>query len=141
MREKPETDDGWNEIDIATFLLIAEAVTGVPAETLATPHVLSRAESAIAAPAAGFGDFEKYPALAKRAAVICSRIVRNHPLPDGNKRTAFLCMLEYISTNGSVWIASPDDPAETASLIEQLAAGELPENDFANLIERRIAAA
>ncbi len=48
------------------------------------------AESALAAPAAGFGEHEQYADLAVKAAVLLQRVASNHALPDGNKRTALL---------------------------------------------------
>ena len=47
---------------------------------------LDLAESALHAPAATVGDAEFDPDLATKAAVLCARIVKNHPLLDGNKR-------------------------------------------------------
>lgn len=43
------------------------------------------ADSALHAPAAGFGDTEFYPEFIDRAAVLTVRLAKNHPLPDGNK--------------------------------------------------------
>ena len=51
---------------------------------------LELADSALAAPQAGFGGVEAYPDFATKAAVLCWHLVKNHPLPDGNKRCAFL---------------------------------------------------
>lgn len=53
------------------------------------PHVVALAESALGAPFAGFGEHELFPAFSQKAGVLCSRIVRYHPLPDGNKRVAY----------------------------------------------------
>jgi death on curing protein len=92
------------EIGLADFLVLAEAVTGLDAAALAlADHVVARAESALAAPFAEFGGVEVYEGLAVKAAVLCSRLVRNHPLPDGNKRVAYLCMIELIRRNGGEW--------------------------------------
>jgi death-on-curing protein len=62
------------------------------------------AESALAAPFAGFGELDFYPDPAVKAAILCSRLVRNHPFPDGNKRVAYLAMRErsaVTATRGS----------------------------------------
>jgi death-on-curing protein len=76
-------------INLADFLVIAELHTGIDAHQLARiDRVVQLAESALAAPFAGYGDHELYPGFADRAAIYASRIARNHPLPDGNKRTA-----------------------------------------------------
>ncbi|MFI5037567.1 MAG: hypothetical protein ACHP93_03730, partial [Solirubrobacterales bacterium] len=72
-------------IELGDFLLIAEIHSGIDANRLARiPRVVSLAEAALAAPFAGFGDFEVFPTLHERAAIYCSRITTYHPLPDGN---------------------------------------------------------
>jgi death-on-curing protein len=122
---------------LADFLLIAESISGIEAKRLERMPGMTRAESALAAPRAGFGDVELYPALPAKAAILCSRIVRNHPLPDGNKRVAYICMIEFIRRNGREWApeASTD---ERAAAIEQLAAGALSESDFVAWVQRQI---
>lgn len=54
-------------------------------------------------PFASFGGQDFYPDPIQRAGILCSRLVRNHPLPDGNKRTAYLSMLMFLDTNGIAW--------------------------------------
>ncbi len=53
-----------------------------------TIEYLDLADSALHAPAAGFGDTDFYPHFVDKAAVLLVRLARNHPLPDGNKRAA-----------------------------------------------------
>ncbi len=81
-------------VDIATHLLSAapEAVRGLPR--------LALAESAVHAPFASFGGTEPYPGLIEQAAILIERLVRNHPLPDGNKRAAFLLTARFLDANG-----------------------------------------
>jgi death-on-curing protein len=76
-------------LELADYLLIVERVLGLPAEVIANFKRIGLAESALAAPQAGFGDVEAYPDFATKAAVLCWHLVKNHPLPDGNKRCAF----------------------------------------------------
>lgn len=109
--------------------LTAEAVLDIDATRLLAVLKTGVAESALAAPDASFGGGELYPDPAHRAAILCSRIVRNHPLPDGNKRVALLMMLDYLETNGVIWEAPGQD--EIAETIEKLAAREIAEDDFA----------
>ena len=88
-------------VDLATFLVIAEIHSGIDASRLARmDRVVQLAGSALAAPFAGYGEVELYPSLADKAAIYASRIMRNHPLPDGNKRTAYDVMVEFIERNG-----------------------------------------
>jgi prophage maintenance system killer protein len=46
---------------------------------------LDLADSALHAPAAGFGDAEFYTDFVGKAAVLVVHLAKNHPLPDGNK--------------------------------------------------------
>lgn len=68
---------------------------------------------------------EFYPDLATKAAVLCTRIVKNHPLPDGNKRVGFVCMIEFCLRNGLTWTPPPgdEDGEASAQVILELAAG------------------
>jgi death on curing protein len=86
------------------LLLIAEAALDTDAERLMRVIDVPSAESALAAPFAGFGELDFYPDPAVKAAILCSRLVRNHPFPDGNKRVAYLAMRErsaVTATRGS----------------------------------------
>ena len=118
-------------LDVADFCLLAEAVTGIDAAALAAaPDILARAESALAAPFATFAGVDFYEGPVIRAAVLCSRLLRNHPLPDGNKRVAYLSMIELIRRNGWEW--APVAPErERVAMVERLAAGEIDEGEFA----------
>ena len=97
-------------LDLADYLLIAERVLGVPAELIANFNRIGLAESALAAPEAGFGGVDAYPDFATKAAVLCWHLVKNHPLPDGNKRCAFLATVEFVERNGRAWNSAPGDP-------------------------------
>lgn len=113
--------------------MIAEAVLGIPAEALAqSDRVVNLADSGLHAPQAAYGGTELYPDFLSKAAVLCSRLARNHPLPDGNKRCAFLSLVEFLERNGYRFVpVESEDPDEiVASQIEALAAGSLDEGDF-----------
>jgi death-on-curing protein len=117
-------------LDLADYLLIAEAVLGVPAETIARWPGIGLAESALHAPAMGFGGVEFYPDVIDKAAVLCARLARNHPLPDGNKRVAYLALVEFLARNQVDW--APPSVEETVATIERVAAGEISERDLAD---------
>lgn len=112
-------------LDLADFLAISELVLNQPADDIARISRLELAESALHAPAASFGGVEFYPDLATKAAVLCTRIVKNHPLLDGNKRVGFVCMIEFCLRNGLTWTPPPgdDDGEASAQVILGLAAG------------------
>jgi death-on-curing protein len=123
-------------LGLEDYLLIAEAVLEIPAETLKHATRLSGAESALHAPFASFGGQDFYPEPADRAAILCSRLVRNHPLPKGNKRVALISMLEFIERNGMIWVAtSQDDMAQT---IKWLASGDITESEFIVWVRARV---
>jgi death on curing protein len=117
-------------LELADYLLIAEAVTGLPAEIIANFDRIGLAQSALAAPQMGFGGVEAYPEFETKAAVLCWHLVKNHPLPDGNKRCAFLATVEFVERNGRTWVPAPGDPDETDRVIRGVASGEVSTEDF-----------
>jgi death-on-curing protein len=125
-------------LDVADFLLLAEDVLGAPADTVREAANLAAAESALAAPFASFGGIDFYPGLATRAAILCSRVVRNHPLPDGNKRVALFAMLEFLARNGATWRPPDGGQEEEAATIWRLAARELSEEEFVQWVEGHV---
>jgi death-on-curing protein len=118
-------------IEIGDLLLIAELHCGIAAERLARiPRVVNLSEAALAAPFAGFGEYQAFPAVHEKAAVYCSRIATYQPLPDGNKRTAYDVMREFLERNDVPFAHPPEGLDGTAKAIEELAASVLSERDF-----------
>jgi death-on-curing protein len=95
-------------------------------------RVVALAQSAIAAPFAGFGDVELFPTFEGKATIYCARLIAYHPLPDGNKRTAYDVMIEFLQRNGRTWTHPTGGVHETADMIERLAGKPpvLSEKDF-----------
>ncbi len=113
-------------LDLTDYLAIAAEITGLDLTTLVNVTRLSGADSALNAPAAGFGDVDLYPDFVDKAAVLLVRLNKNHPLPDGNKRAAWVSMRMFVTTNGWTWREQPSiDDAEATVLA--IAAGELDE--------------
>ena len=128
-------------LDLADFLVIAEATLGLSTDDLMRVTQLHLASSALDAPAAEFGGVEFYPDLSTKVAVLCSRIVKNHALPDGNKRVGYMCAVEFAERNGFKWEPPQgDDPGgdETIRVIEGVAAGEITERELATWISERL---
>ena len=123
------------KIDLAEFLVVAERVLRVEAKALKSAAKLDAAESALAAPFMGFDDTLFYPDPAQRAAIVCSRIIRNHPLPDGNKRTGYLCMRLQLEDAGLKFEHPDGDQDKTADVVEALAASTLSEEDFVEWVK------
>ena len=131
----------WRYLDVVDFLLTAEAVLAIPAEDLARVGRLELAASALHAPGAEFGGVEFSPDLARKTAVLASRLIGNHPLPGGNKVVGYLCALEFIVRNGGTWTHPHDDLEgdETVAIIEGVAAGTVDEDELAVWIAQRLA--
>jgi len=91
-------------------------------------------ESALARPlnAASYGD----PDLAELAALYALGIVRNHPFIDGNKRTAYVALETFIRVNGSLF---PVSDAMAVVVMQDLAAGEMPDAEFIDWVRENIA--
>ncbi|HEX3787962.1 MAG TPA: type II toxin-antitoxin system death-on-curing family toxin [Pseudonocardiaceae bacterium] len=111
-------------LDLADLLVIAELVLATPAEDLAKTRRPELPESASHAPAAGFDGVEFYPDLATKTAVLCTHLAKNHPLMDGNKRLAFMAMIEFLTRNGYEWNPpeGDEDGIVTDQMIRQVAA-------------------
>lgn len=125
-------------LSLAEYLWLAEQVTGVPAETLSTAGRIDLADSALHAPAAAFGDHEFYPDVVDKAAVLCWRLARNHPLPDGNKRAAWASLVMFIDLNGGTWDPDPPDVDDAEQTMLAVASGEISEAELATWLRERI---
>jgi death-on-curing protein len=123
-------------LDLSDYLLIAEAVLGVPAEAIVRWPGIGLAESALNAPAMGLGGVEFYPNVIDKAAVLCLRLAQNHPLPDGNKRVAYLALVEFLARNDIEW--RPPSVDETVATIEGIAAGQIAESELADWLQRTL---
>jgi death-on-curing protein len=118
------------------FLLAAEAVLGVDVHELERATKIPLAESALAAPFASFGGQACYEHPIQRAAILASRIMRNHPLPDGNKRVALILMDLYLEQEGFRLEAAAADIDRT---LRAVAAREMAEDDFVVWLQARTA--
>jgi death on curing protein len=94
------------------------------------------AESALAAPFAGFGEHERYPSIEEKIAVLVERLARNHPVRvDGNKRSAFTMGVIFAERNGVAWRS--EDVEHDAALVEALAAGHATHDDAVAWVRER----
>jgi death-on-curing protein len=122
-------------LDLADYIAVAQAVTGLDLQTVLNVTNHDLADSALHAPAAGVGDTDFYPEFVDKAAVLVVRLARNHPLPDGNKRAAWVSLRLFVDINGWEWTPKPSiDEAEAAVLA--IAAGEWDEAATANWLQQ-----
>ena len=113
-------------LDLADYVAIAAEVTGLDMDTVMKVADLNLADSALHAPAAGFGDTDFYPDFIDKAAVLIVRLAGNHPPPDDNKRAAWVALRAFVDQNRRT-----GDPKPTVGDAEQavvaIAAGEWDE--------------
>lgn len=103
-------------LDLADYIVIAAEITGSDDVTVMKVANLNLADSALHAPAASFGGSEFYPDFVDKAAALV-RLAKNHPLPDGNKRVAWVALRYFVMLNGWTWTDFPTvDDAEAAVL-------------------------
>jgi death-on-curing protein len=60
---------------------------------------------------------------------------RNHPLPDGNKRCAFLMTADFLAANGRP--IGPDDPDTDTPMVERIAAGDASRPEIIAWLKQR----
>jgi death-on-curing protein len=89
---------------------------------------------------------EFFPSFPMKAAVLLVRLTQNHPLLDGNKRTALATTIAFCDVNGFDWLSpAGDDPdgEETYQLMLTIAAApgadlEAVETEVAAWITERL---
>ena len=124
-------------LDLADFLIIAEAITGIEAEALTHLPRLNTVEHALSAPNAGIGETSYYNTFADKAAAMTYQIIKGHPLVDGNKRAGYVCLLEFVRRNGREWAAPPGDGDRrdiTVEVFVGVAAGRVSQDDLSTWI-------
>lgn len=123
------------------FLMVASEATGREETELESMANRGLAESALLAPAAGFGDFEQFPAFREKTAVLLERLAKNHALPDGNKRTALLAAIYFAHINGYDWEppqADENDGAETYAVVLAVAQNNVELAALADWVGQRL---
>lgn len=124
-------------LELGDYCRIAGEVLGLNPEQVAELPNIGLADSALAMPRAAFGDHEAFPTLIEKAAILVERLTRNHPLPDGNKRCAFLSLERFLAVNGRPILHA--DPDTDVPMVERIAAGDASQEEIAAWIEQRSA--
>ena len=126
-----------NYLELGDYCRIAAEVLGTTPEQIARLPRIGLADSALASPRAGFGDQEAYPTLIEKAAVLVEHLARNHPLPDGNKRCAFLALERFLAANAQPILDA--DPDTDVPMLERIAAGVAGRDEVVEWLQRRTA--
>ena len=124
-------------LELGDYCRIAGEVLGLDPEHVAEFPNIGLADSALAVPRAAFGDHEAFPTLVEKASILVERLARNHPLPDGNKRCAFLALERFLAANGQpILDANPDTDAP---MMERIAAGDASQDEITGWVKQRAA--
>jgi death on curing protein len=94
-------------------------------------------ESAIAQPEMTFEGQMLHRTVVEMAAAYAFHLCQNHPFADGNKRTAWATMRQFLFRNGFVLRIGTDEAVRT---MLDVAAGKLPKQGLANWIGERVVA-
>jgi death-on-curing protein len=125
-------------LELGDYCEIAAEVLGTTPERIARLPRIGLADSALAAPRASFGGEDAYPSLIEKAAVLVEHLARNHPLPDGNKRAAFLSVWLFMEVNDRPFTG--EDPDTDVPMVEGIAGGDATREEIAAWLGRRTAA-
>jgi death on curing protein len=125
-------------IELGDFCEIAAALLGTTPEQIARLPRIALADSALASPRAGFGEEDAYPSLLEKGSVLIEHLARNHPLPDGNKRAAFLSVWLFMEVNERPFTG--EDPDVDVPMVERIAAGEVRTDEIVEWLEARTVA-
>jgi death on curing protein len=122
--------------EFGDFCDVAADILATTPEQIAHFPNVGLAESALAAPRAGFGDVEAYPTILEKAAILLEHLARNHPLPDGNKRTAFFVTGLFLEANGSPLQGA--EPDVDVPMVERIASGEVEHPEIPVWLSTRV---
>lgn len=111
-----------NGLSTAQGLDLAELATGAP------PRVrdLGLLDSAVHRPQASMFGQDAHPGLFDKAAALFQSLAVNHPLIDGNKRTAWTSVDVFLRRNG---VALDTDDDSAYEFVIAVAAGDLSDLD------------
>ncbi|MBI2266301.1 MAG: type II toxin-antitoxin system death-on-curing family toxin [Armatimonadetes bacterium] len=90
-------------------------------------------QSAVAMPAAGYGEKYVHADIFEMAAAYLFHIVRNHPFVDGNKRTGAVAALVFLVING---IELHSEEASLEKMVRSVADGKIKKAGVAEFFRK-----
>lgn len=120
------------------YIVVASVVLGIEEDAIRRLPNLRLADSALNAPFAEFGGVQAYEGVVNQAAALIARLAQNHPLPDGNKRAAFMLTLRFLDANSFEWLAQ--DVEADAAMVERIAASDAAHEEIVAWIQARTSA-
>ena len=108
--------------------LSVEAIVHINESLMEWNHALtdrSALESAAGQPFVTWDGEDLHQTLVEKAAILLRGIAANHPFHEGNKRTAWMACITFLSVNGSPIDSARADPIEAGQLVESLVKHEI----------------
>lgn len=125
-------------LDLTDYLAIAAEVTGLDLDTILKVTTSTPLTERCTRRPPGSATPTSTREFIYKAAVLIVGLARNHPLPDGNKRAAWVSLRMFVEVNGWRWQPTPAvDDAEQAVL--KIAAGEWDEQRTARWLANHLA--
>jgi hypothetical protein len=112
------------------FALITATMFAAPVDQVEPRISRPKVEAALEDAFGGPGLIELDPNPVEQGARFCAALIRNPPLPEGNKRVAFECMLEVLVSHGYSWPHLSGESIEVAEQLDGLAEGTIGEDEF-----------
>lgn len=109
------------------YFFLAAKVTNTDADALRKSSKIDLLDSALHAPQTNLYGQDQYKDIFDKASVLCERLVKNHPLLDGNKRSAWYALRLFLRLNG---VRLNFNLFEAEFQIEGLASGQVTREDF-----------
>ncbi|MBD3689860.1 Fic family protein [Nanchangia anserum] len=97
-------------------------------------------EGACGRPFAGFGGHELYDTMPAKAVALLTGVALAHPFDDGNKRTAWAVMGDYLAAFGLECDWQRLDPCEIETIVIGLITGDVSETDATKWLARHLIA-
>ncbi|MBX9718960.1 MAG: virulence RhuM family protein [Microbacteriaceae bacterium] len=100
--ESPGTAPTWQLTYEEARSVIDQVAAEFPADTLFGGERGGSLRSVIATVYQGFGGVELYPTVQSKAANLLYLVIKDHPLTDGNKRSAAALFVHFLERNGTL---------------------------------------
>lgn len=100
--ESPGTTPTWQLTYEEARLVINQVAAEFPADTLFGGERGGSLRGVIATIYQGFGGVELYPTVQSKAANLLYLVIKDHPLTDGNKRSAAALFVHFLQRNGAL---------------------------------------
>jgi len=128
------------QLDLWHVLLVAEAISGKPAEQLAEELYLAGVELPLDGPLGTSGQVSFYPEKVEDAVRLCARIVSNLPIPEKDRvAVGYVCMRMLLEDGRVPWPQPGELTEEIAGAMKAFGAGRISEAKLGDWVHSWVA--